>query len=161
MFLLKRSHRPSTRISVSSLKHPYTHAMQSRISNPAILNPSPTKSCVRVPANDSRYPPGFNTRRHSFHCAGCGTNASHSLPMKPLPLTSWWPVSSQSRSIAIASGSFPSPYGGSVTIESTELSGISFIRSRQSPSIRWNPSPDTSDVPPGRGFSISVYRCVI
>src|SRR5690625_6096593 len=57
----------------------------SRTSKPAKRKLIVIKSCVRVPANTSACPPGFNTRYTSRHKDGGGTNPSQSFDMNPLP----------------------------------------------------------------------------
>ena len=52
----------------------YTHAIISRISNPASSILTAIRCCVRVPANASKCPPGFNTRRHSRQMSSLGTS---------------------------------------------------------------------------------------
>ena len=64
---------------------PYSHATESRMSNPASRSPSVIRSTVRDPANARTCPPGLSTRRQSSQTATGGTNASHALPMKPEP----------------------------------------------------------------------------
>src|SRR5699024_1386136 len=115
---------------------PYSHARESRISNPARRIDSPMRSWVRDPANTTMCPPGLRTRMHSSHTAGGGTNASHDLPMKPRPVGTWFrsPLAHFVMVSATEPGSvFDSPYGGSVMIASTDSGGMAFIVSMQSP----------------------------
>src|SRR5690606_3541563 len=95
---------------------PYSHAMLSRISNPASSTAAASRCQVRDPPNASMWPPGLSTRRHSaaqrphhsWNAAGVD-QPSHVEPMN-------------SRA-----------YGGSVTTASTLASGSSRSTSRQSP----------------------------
>src|SRR5699024_3878039 len=129
------SHFPLIRTSVSSDKQPYTQPNVSRISNPARRILSPIKSCVRAPANTAMCPPGFNTRMHSSHTAGGGTNESQSLPMKPPRLAGTDTVSPVTHALSTSATCcglvFDRPYGGSQTTASTELSSSFFNSSRQ------------------------------
>lgn len=70
---------------MSSLRHPYSHAIESRISNPASSIAVAMRCHVRVPPNASRYPPGFNTRQHSRHISTSYAifDPSHAFPIKP------------------------------------------------------------------------------
>src|SRR5699024_669260 len=88
---------------------PYSHATESRISNPASSIATASLCHVRVPPKASRCPPGFRTRKHSSAQSLPGGNASHLAPINP------------------------NPYGGSVTIASTLFSGRLRITSIQSP----------------------------
>src|SRR5699024_10723111 len=115
---------------------PYSHAIESLISNPARRIDSPMRSWVRDPANTTMCPPGLRTRMHASHTAGGGTNASHDLPMKPRPVGTWFrsPPAHFVMVSATEPGSvFDSPYGGSVTIASMLSGGMAFIVSMQSP----------------------------
>ena len=106
------------------------------MSKPASLSPSVIRSTVRDPANASRCPPGLSTRRHSSHTAGGGTNTSHSAPMNPRPvgIASRSPVTHAVMTSAICADVIcERPYGGSVTIESIELSGMVRSTSRHFP----------------------------
>src|SRR5690606_17682321 len=96
---------------------PYSHAIESRISNPASSIPDCSRCHVREPPNASRCPPGFNTRRHSVaHSVHHDSNSAGVNRSQPLPMNS-------------------SAYGGSVTTASTDWSARVRITSMQSP---WN-----------------------
>src|SRR5699024_9427088 len=116
---------------------PYTQPNVSLISNPASLILSPIKSCVRAPANTAICPPGLRTRIHSSHTAGGGTKLSQSLPMNPPRLAGTdtvSPVTQAFNTSATCCGLvLLSPYGGSQTTASTELSSSFLSSSRQSP----------------------------
>lgn len=78
----------------------------SRISTPASSNAHGHAVLGAGPAKAKRWPPGFSTRRHSAQIAVLGTSYTQRLPMKARP------------------------YGGYVTIASTELFAVPVITSR-------------------------------
>ncbi len=159
-----RTHPSLVRISVSSLRQPYSHAIESRTSNPASSTAHASRCQVRVPPNARRCPPGLRTRRAS--CA----HRPHHAPNARLPdrLRSYRPASAAADlyppfSPALGDGSpgyerrfamvsemkvashalpmNPMPYGGSVTTASTLDSGMDRITSMQSPWCSVTPWP--------------------
>src|SRR5699024_678359 len=115
---------------------PYSHATESRISNPASLSPSVMRSMVRVPANARMWPPGLSTRMASSQTATGGTNASQAFPMNPFPVGRYSRSPDTHLTMVSATWSgvvLDNPYGGSVTIASTLFSGMLRITSIQSP----------------------------
>ena len=92
---------------------PYKYIIWSRISNPASSTALARRWYVLEPPKASKCPPGFRTLSAWLHSSTLYAipELSQDLPMKP------------------------SSYGGSVTIESTLLSGISASNSRQFPFI--------------------------
>src|SRR5690625_7374651 len=113
---------------------PYSHAMLSRISNPASSMAAARRCQVREPPNASMFPPGLRTRRHSrahaSHHSWNSAPARYSGEVRDArPNTLSRPASvglRERRKPSAPSHSRPMnsrPEGGSVTTAWTELAG--------------------------------------
>jgi hypothetical protein len=134
------------------------------MSKPASSIAQTIRCCVRVPENASRWPPGLSTRRTSAQNSAekAVSPVSHCSPMKPAAVREYGdaPCVSSFLSIAFfwtsAGDELPNrlmmetrAYGGSIQAESTELSGMLFSTSRQSPSRKSYSSATPRPIQPG------------